>query len=275
MHPPHPSDPPLRRARLGGRAVAWVESGPDDGPCVVMIHGAPGSHRDFRWLAPPLEAMGVRVIRLDMPGFGGTEPEPLDMSLLAEHILRRLDQLELEHVVLLGHSFGGPLALIAASRDPGRVRGLALLSSVGLRPHQGLRKFRGLPLVRRGLALPIVRRPLMRGLKSVFVRAGFSPKLPTAELRRTLELIDTVDFRVINNAARALRAPTLLGFCDDDPFLEPTIGEQLGFACPDGPRLRFETGGHNPQKTWACEIAEILEPWLRRCVQIRALPPAR
>src|SRR5690606_22284150 len=132
---------------LDGRAITWVETGPADGPCVVMIHGLPGSHRDFRWLAPPLEAAGFRVIRLDMPGFGGTDPRSARLSRLAEHVLARLDQLALDRTILLGHSFGGPQALLAASRDPARVRGLALLASVGLRPHRALRGFEGLALV--------------------------------------------------------------------------------------------------------------------------------
>jgi pimeloyl-ACP methyl ester carboxylesterase len=239
-----------------------------------MIHGLPGSHRDFRWLAPPLEQLGVRVIRLDMPGFGGSAPCPPQLSAVASHVLRRLDHLGLDRVVLLGHSFGGPQALVAASRDPGRVRGLALLSSVGMRPHKTLRSLRGLRGINRGLRVPLVRRPLMRAVKSAYRRAGFSSSIPEHELRRSLELIEKVDFRLINDAIRALSVPTLLAYCDDDATVEPAIGDQLGHALPSGPRLRFETGGHNPQKAWACEIAEALEPWARRCLRQLALPAA-
>jgi pimeloyl-ACP methyl ester carboxylesterase len=240
-----------------------------------MVHGLPGSHRDFRWLAPPLEQLGLRVIRLDMPGFGGTATAPAQLPTLAEHLRRRLDHLALERVVLLGHSFGGPQALVAASREPERVRGLALLSSFGLRPHMALRKTANtLPALNRALRLPIVRRPVMRAVKVMFRQAGFSRGVPDHELRRSLEVVEAVDFRVIHEAVKLLRAPTLIAFCDDDRLVEPAIGEQLGYACPSGPRLRFETGGHNPQKVWACEIAEVLEPWARACVRQLALPPS-
>jgi pimeloyl-ACP methyl ester carboxylesterase len=239
-----------------------------------MIHGLPGSHRDFRWLAPPLEHAGVRVLRLDMPGFGGTEGSPPQLSALAEHVLRRLDHLQLERVVLLGHSLGGPQALIAASRDPERVCGLALIASVGLRPHRGLRMTLGLPSIglpsiNRGLRMPILRRPLMRVVAAAFRRAGFPANLSDSEMRRSLEIVGALDFRVIHNAIEALGAPTLLVNCDDDPLVEPAIGEQLGRACPTGPRLRFSSGGHNPQKSQACEIADVLEPWARGCLQRR------
>lgn len=263
MHPEQPSDPPLRRATLGGRTITWVDGGPPDGPCVVMIHGLPGSHRDFRWLAPPLEAAGVRVIRLDMPGFGGTEPGSSNLSRLAEHVLARLDQLELERVVVLGHSFGGPQALLAASRDPRRIRGLALLASVGLRRHRALRNFKVLPLINRGLATPVVRGLLMNTVRSHYRRAGFPKSTPDEAIRQSLRVVDGVDFRLINNALTAVRVPTLVAYCEDDRLIEPAITDELGAACPAGPRLRFASGGHNLQKSMASEIAEILEPWIR------------
>lgn len=275
MQPSRPSDPPRRRALLDGRPITWVDAGPREGPCVVMIHGLPGSHRDFRWLAPPLELLGLRVIRLDMPGFGGTEACPPQLPVLARHVLRRLDHLELERVVLVGHSFGGPQALLAASQDPRRVRGLALISSVGLRPHQGLRRVPRLGALNKGLSLPIVRRPLMRAVKTVFHRSGFPKSTPEHEMLRSFEVVGAVDFEAIGAAVRALSVSTLVSYCSDDPLVEPAIGDQLGHACPTGPRLRFETGGHNPQKVWACEIAEALEPWARRCLLQLALPAAR
>ena len=219
----------------------------------------------------------MRVIRLDMPGFGGTEAEPAqgELSSLADHVRRRLQHLELHRVVLLGHSYGGAPVLIAASREPERVRGLALLSSFGLRPHMALRSMGNrLSTVNRALKLPIVKRPMMGALKLMFRQAGFPRGIPESELRRTLEVIGQVDFGVIQTSVKQLRASTLIAFCDDDRLVEPAIGEQLGYACPKGPRLRFTTGGHNPQKVWACEIADELVPWARACVRQLALPPA-
>lgn len=273
MRPPTPSDPPLRRAMLDRREVAWAESGPGDGPAVVMIHGAPGSQRDFRWLAPPLAARGIRVIRLDMPGFGASAGEPVAIPEVAAHLRRRLDLLELDRAVLLGHSLGGASAMLGACADPSRVRGLVLLASIGLRPHRGFRKLEGLPIVNRGLKLPVLRRPLMWAVEAVFRRAGFSSRVSQAEIRRTLALVETVDFEALKAAVRRLECPTAVIYSQDDPLIEAAIPEQLGLACPHGPRLRFESGGHNPQKPWACEIAERIGPWIHERLRLRALPP--
>lgn len=274
MRPPEPSDPPLTRALLDGQGVAWAESGPREGPAIVMVHGAPGSQRDFRWLAPPLEALGVRVVRLDMPGFGASVGEPVELDRVASHLCRRLDLLELDRAVLLGHSLGGAQALLTASAHPDRVRGLVLLSSVGLRPHRGFRRLKGLPAVNRGLKLPLVRRPLMRMVETIFRRSGFSSRVSRAEIQRTLALVEGLDFAGLNAAVRRLEVPTAVIYTDDDPLIETAIPEQLGLVCPHGPRLRFASGGHNPQKPWACEIADTIGPWTQQLLRQRALPPA-
>jgi pimeloyl-ACP methyl ester carboxylesterase len=227
-----------------------------------MVHGLPGSHRDFRWLAPKLEPH-ARVIRLDMPGFGGSTRISPRLSPLAEHVLRRLDQLGLDRVVLVGHSIGGPQALLAASRSPDRIAGLALIASPGLRPHRGLRAARGsLPWVSRGLRIPGLQRPLMRATQAFMQRAGFPRRTPTLEIQRSVDIVARIDFVPLRNAAAALRVPTLIAWADDDPLVEPAIAEELAAVLPAGPRLRFASGGHNIQKTRADELGAAMLEWI-------------
>ncbi|MFV8753581.1 alpha/beta fold hydrolase [Nannocystaceae bacterium ST9] len=259
--PEHPSDPPVQRAVFDGRTIGWVDAGA--GPItLVMVHGLPGSHRDFRWLAPSLEPH-ARVVRLDMPGFGESSAISTRLSPIAEHVLRRLDQLGLDRVVLVGHSFGGPSALLAASRSPDRVVGLALLASVGLRPHRALRAFQSrLPWVTRGLRTPLLRRPMMRLTQAAMQRAGFPKRTPAHETHRSVDIVARVDFVAIRNAAAALRVPTLIAWAEDDPLVEPAIAEELGVALPAGPRIGFTTGGHNIQKTRADELGAAMVDWI-------------
>ena len=261
--PMQPSDPPSHQALLDGRAITWVEAGEArELPTLVMVHGLPGSHRDFRWLAPGLEPH-TRVIRLDMPGFGGSRAISPRLSRLAEHLLRRLDQLELERVVLVGHSIGGPQALLAASRAPDRVAGLALLASPGLRPHRALRSTRGsMPWIARGLRAPLLHAPLMRATQAAMQRIGFPRRTPTWEIQRTVDVVAHLDFVPLRNAAAALRVPTFMAWAEDDPLIEAAISEELAAALPSGPRLRFATGGHNIQKTHAAQLSAALLDWL-------------
>ncbi len=255
-----PSDPPRRTVSLATGPASYTDEG--RGPAVVALHGLPGSARDFRWLAPRI-APDARVIRVEMPGFGATPVETapdLSPTGRARFVLALLDALGVERPVLLGHSMGGVVASAAADLEPDAFRGLALLSSPGLRRHAMLRRLpsgalsRLLSRPRLGPAMaPLVRR--------AFAVAGF-PRYPDAELYRTLHCVAQTS--IPEHAARVhrLALPTLVAWCEDDAIIERDIAEELADACPGGPRLCFARGGHNPQKSHAAEIGQTLIGWL-------------
>lgn len=112
----------------------YVEThGPDSGlPDVLMHHGL-GSTRSWRKQAPVLAAAGYRVIVYDRWGYGQSEPRPYLEVPSFEDDLADLDTLlgtfNLEHVVLVGHSDGGTLALYYAAKNPQRVAALITLAA--------------------------------------------------------------------------------------------------------------------------------------------------
>jgi pimeloyl-ACP methyl ester carboxylesterase len=110
-----------------------------EGVPVVTVHGLPGSVRDFRRLGEA--APGVRMIRLNMPGFAGSaavRPSG-NWDALVGAVAEAAATLAGGPFVLLGHSFGGAVALRAAARSM-QCRGLALLAPAGLRAHRAVRK---------------------------------------------------------------------------------------------------------------------------------------
>lgn len=118
----------------GGIAVNYHDLG--SGDPVVFIHGSgPGVTAWANWrLVLPKLAASRRVIAPDMVGFGYTErPEGVQfsMDLWGKQLIDFLDALKLEKVDLVGNSFGGALALWMAIRQPGRVRKLVLMGSMG------------------------------------------------------------------------------------------------------------------------------------------------
>lgn len=252
--PPLPSDPPRRRGTLpGGRAFAFTDEG--EGPVVLAVHGIPGSARDFRWLAPALP--GVRLVRLDLPGFGETPLASGPGASLVERgafVAAAAQALGLERYALLGHSMGGGVAIAAAAQRPEPVTALALVSSIGLRPHRAFRRVRAPGAVATALGLPLVGGPLRALVRRAFVTMGFSPLVTGAEVAHTLRCIAGTRFEDQAAHVKRLRAPTLLAWADDDAFIEPEVFEALAAALPEGPRLRWPTGGHNPQKGHALEL---------------------
>jgi pimeloyl-ACP methyl ester carboxylesterase len=120
---------PRREGRVtlrDGRSLAFAEWGDLSGRPVVLFHGAPGS----RLLCPDEDATvsaGVRLITIDRPGYGRSDPDPeLSVVSFADDYAELHGLLGLPSCPIVGWSGGGPYALACAVHTP------ALVSSVGL-----------------------------------------------------------------------------------------------------------------------------------------------
>ena len=126
--------PPAGRfVAVGGARVHYVEAGQSAGgaPAVVLIHGNPGSTRDFELVVPALAATH-RVIAVDRPGHGySARPDLRAATPTAQARLLHgaLAQLDIRRPILVGHSWGGSVALAYALEFPDDVAGLALLAT--------------------------------------------------------------------------------------------------------------------------------------------------
>ncbi|HEY6549494.1 MAG TPA: alpha/beta hydrolase [Vicinamibacteria bacterium] len=261
------SDPePLVFARPAG-GLAYVDEGPRDAPVLFTLHGIPGSVRDFRYLAPLLTDQ-VRLVRVDLPGFGGSAPDETATRSLrgrGQAILDLADHLGVERFGLVGHSMGGGPALLLGARARARVSHLVLLASVGLTRHRGLgpsplafRAFgRALDLPGVGwLLAPLARRAYRRR------RFPGADRMTARDLSVQIRAIGALDFDELGQAVAAGLPPTLVAFCRDDHMLEEAIPEALVRCIPGAQNLAFRDGGHNLQKTRAPEIASAILDFL-------------
>jgi len=102
-------------------------AGESDGLPVVLIHGTPGSALGWSRLleAPPT---GTLLTAVDRPGFGGSEPRGAVPSLRDQAAsLRVVLGLHSRPAVLVGHSLGAPIAVMAAAMWPRSVGGILLV----------------------------------------------------------------------------------------------------------------------------------------------------
>jgi len=133
MSTDHPTTPAPQHLRLAdGRRLAYAEYGAAHGLPVLYCHGFPSSHREARLLEPAAHALGVRLVTLDRPGYGGSDALP-GRTLLdwADDCAQVLDRLGLERVALIGVSGGGPFALACAARIPTRLSACTLVCPLG------------------------------------------------------------------------------------------------------------------------------------------------
>lgn len=120
-------------AEVAGRHTVFGEAG--EGPPVLFLHGWGLDHKVYKRALARLAAAGARVLAPAMPGFGGTQPLAIGCRSLAGYAAWAADFLDAVHVTepvqVVGHSFGGGVAITFAHDHPDRVRSLVLINSIG------------------------------------------------------------------------------------------------------------------------------------------------
>ena len=101
--------------------------GADDAPPLLCLHGVTSWGGRFRRLAEE-RLGGFHVFAPDLRGHGVSDWEPpWNLGAHVGDLVDTLDALHLERIDVVGHSFGGRLALELAARRPERVDRLVLL----------------------------------------------------------------------------------------------------------------------------------------------------
>ncbi|VDM60946.1 unnamed protein product [Angiostrongylus costaricensis] len=118
---------------------------------VLAIHGSPGSHKDFKYVMPLLQAKGIRFVGVNMPGYGLTPGDPVlrydntERNNFVHELIARIGNLE--RLVVLSHSRGSENAIGVAVRNMDKLAGLVLLNPTGLSPHRAVRPRWVIPFV--------------------------------------------------------------------------------------------------------------------------------
>jgi pimeloyl-ACP methyl ester carboxylesterase len=122
-----------RQIPVQGRTVNVVDTGGQDLPVMVFVHGLGGRWQN--WLLNIPAFMGThRVIAPDLPGFGGSDMPAEDISIKGYGAIvdALLGELGVESAVFVGNSMGGFVAGEVALSFSTRVERLVLVSAAGL-----------------------------------------------------------------------------------------------------------------------------------------------
>jgi pimeloyl-ACP methyl ester carboxylesterase len=238
----------------------FLRERPGDGPPVVFVHGNPTSSLDW---VPFLERLEGPAIAYDLPGFGRSErPDPsrFDFSLrgYADFAEELLAELAPGGYSLVVHDWGGH-ALVAAQRDPGRVRRLVISNAV---PLNGSYRWHWIARIwrRRGWGelfnatssrfavsqLLRLARPGFRRMPEEMVDAIWSSWDP-AMSRAVLRLYRSADPEALALAGRRLgelACPALIAWAVEDPYITLEQGRWFALVLPDAELEPIEDAGH-------------------------------
>ncbi len=136
QHDTAPRDRPAERAPSEKDTAVTPDADRTYGPGtfgtheLVLLHGQPGSAADWHQVAGRLPAQ-FHAVAADRPGYGSSQLPAGGFAANARAVIDDLDVRGVKRAVLVGHSYGGGVALSAASLAPDRVAAVILLASVG------------------------------------------------------------------------------------------------------------------------------------------------
>ena len=100
-----------------------------NGPHILLLHGLASNLRIWDLVAPNLVQQGYTVIAIDQRGHGlSSKPtKGYDFDTVSNDVIRTIDHLEIPNPILVGHSWGGNVALHIGAHFPERIKGLCLI----------------------------------------------------------------------------------------------------------------------------------------------------
>ncbi len=249
-------------------------TGPANGKTVVLLHGKSFAGDYWAGVIAMLSAKGYRVIVPDQLGFGKSAKPDIryNFDLLARNTKALLDKLGIERAAIVGHSFGGMLAVYFARDYPELTQVLVLENPIGLEDYRSAIPPQPLEtLFKTEMAqTPETYRAFMKVFfvgwpsfaeKTVdqFARVLLSPEYPRYALASALTY-EMIYEEPIRHEYRLLKMPVLLiiGRGDRSVFFRryappeaikplgnwPVLGRAAAQDLPDGKLVEIEGAGH-------------------------------
>ena len=281
---PVPSPLPVPLQALSAEPPAEA---PADAPAMpdarelVLLHGQPGSPADWQAVIARLPEQ-LQASAPDRPGYGASQRPAGGFTANAQAVLDDLDARGVRSAVLVGHSWGGGVALRAASLAPDRVAAVVLLAGVGpgcdtsldwllaapgIGELSSLLAFRWTPWVARVRLAWLRRRhgrPLYPG-ESASLQVWGYPSASGWPLWRTFLIEQRAllrELRELETAAALVRVPVLLIADPADRVVPVKTSHRLAAMLPDSRLILVESAGHHLPRRAPGAVADAIAAFL-------------
>jgi 3-oxoadipate enol-lactonase len=241
-------------------------------PVVLLVHALMADGSLWSGQVPALLKAGYQVLRLDLPGHGGSgaRSAPCSMADLANDVVLLLDHLDIKRVHFGGISIGGMLGQALAIHHPGRVASLFLSDTTCAAPPTAREMWsaRLKTVAEAGSLEPLADVTMTRVLSPSFkeshpalwqgLRDTIVGVLP-AGLTQCAHALQ--EFNVVNLLPR-IQAPTLVACGDGDIATPPAEAQRIASLIPGARYVEIAQALHYPNVEQDARFNEVLVEWL-------------
>lgn len=215
-----------------------------EGAPLLLLHGWGCNTTTFNTIRPFLEAH-FRVLTVDFAGFGQSD-EPGEVWGVEEytHSIEALAKSEgVERPILIGHSFGGRVSIVYASRN--EVRKVILVDAAGVKPKRSFNYYRKVytfKLLKRLLPLLVGRERAEKIINERRAKAGSSDYSQATPMMRAI--LSKVVNEDLCHLMPAIKAPTLLFWGERDTATPLADAKRMEALIPDAGLVTVAGAGH-------------------------------
>lgn len=237
---------------------------PDAGaPVMILMHGW-GCNLTTVASIERVAAESCTVYNVDFPGFGSSE-EPHEVWGVEEYtrIIEQLVEDEgIEAPILLGHSFGGRVGILYASRRP--VSKLILVDAAGIKPHRTLKYYWKVYTYK---LLKRMARMVMPASKADEYIQRQQAKRGSSDYKSSTPRMRAIMSKVVNEDLKAvmpqIKAPTLLIWGENDTATPLRDAKTMEKLIPDAGLVSFSGCGHYSFLDNPMQFAAVLRSFLQ------------
>lgn len=222
----------------------FTDTNPKQSKTLLILHGWGHSSKNWETVISLLDK-NYRYIALDLPSFGNTQnlPSPSGVPEYTTFTHQFISKLNLKSVSLLGHSFGGQIAVDFSLKYPKMVEQLILLSPTCIRQ-------------------PSPKTKLLSSIKKIFPFAGrFGQLFHSSDYtnsspiqKKVLSTILTQDF---SNKLVDIIPNTHVIWGSEDKEI-PYSGKVIAESVPNSQLHIIYSSGHNPHVTHPQKLTSII-----------------
>ena len=245
-----------------------LEDGPKDGPALVLAH-ALGLDATMWDTVLPLLPPGLRLIRLDMRGHGGsdTPPAPYAMGALVRDAERILDHLGVKNAVFVGLSIGGLIAQGLAVKRLDLVRGLVLSNTAARIGNDTLWHDRIAKVAAGGMeaiTAPTMERWFSRRFRAENRHSPWAARLAACRPEGWMGCAAAIAGTDFYTPTAGLRLPVMVIAGGHDGSTPPDLVRETAALIPDADFHLLPGSGHLPPVDAPQQFAALLSAFLTR-----------